>query len=547
MIPSDQAWAAYWAGAAYEGTGQYEMAINTNLKAINIYQTLNEPAWYSDALSQIANVYMIIKDYPQAEKRLFECLKINREVPNDYITVLKSLGDLYYLWEKNDLSISYYQTSDSIAQQIGDKYHQIDCQLAIAKIQLEEGFAELALQRIQDQIPKIQDQDLLRQLNVNRTLSKVYLKLNDFDQAIEQAQKSLILAESAANNLNETKVSHELLSSIYQSSGDYQKSLFHLSQSLAYRDSIFLGAVAQSLKEEEVKQNIIKYQAEKVQAERIAQIRAQQNRRYLILAGILMALLGIGTYLYLRLRKTRKLLAQQNLQLSQLNQTKDRFFGIIAHDLRSPMVALESVEDQMSFYLSKNDPNKLQRLASRIGDTTRQLTALLDNLLNWALVQTGVIPYHPELIDLKEILPDLLSLYQTNLLTKEIVVQNQVVDSCPVYADSRAVQTILRNIISNAIKFTSKAGSIEISSQEQATSHTIIIKDTGMGMDTNQLEQLFSLDKKSKDGSMGEKGTGLGLILVKDLVEMNGGQINIQSQINMGTQIEIRLPKAPNA
>ena len=110
---------------------------------------------------------------------------------------------------------------------------------------------------------------------------------------------------------------------------------------------------------------------------------------------MLLAFLGFVSYLFLQLRKTRSQLELQNIELQELNQTKDRFFGIIAHDLRSPIIALESVDEQMEYYGKKGKTDKVISLSRMVGDTTRHLNGLLDNLLSWALSQTGMIPYRP--------------------------------------------------------------------------------------------------------------------------------------------------------
>ena len=159
---------------------------------------------------------------------------------------------------------------------------------------------------------------------------------------------------------------------------------------------------------------------------------------------LLLAILGIVTYFFFRLRKIQRQLETQNDQLNQLNQTKDKFFGIIAHDIRSPIVALDGIGQQMDFFLKKKDPTKLNRLTNLIDGTTKRLNQLLDNLLNWALLQTGVIPYRPTKINVSETVDEIIQLFAPTATVKNIKLENNTLQNQGVYADPTAFRTILR-------------------------------------------------------------------------------------------------------
>ena len=196
----------------------------------------------------------------------------------------------------------------------------------------------------------------------------------------------------------------------------------------------------------------------------------------------------LGSYLFAQLRKTRKQLENNNIELKKLNSTKDRFFGIIAHDIRSPILALESVDEQMNYYADKGDVPKVQKLSGLVGSTARQLNTLLDNLLNWALLQTGMIPYRPEEINVYDLAEETLSLLSANASVKGIQLENRINKEHLIHADPTAIRTILRNLIGNSVKFTSKGDKITIASKKIENKIEISIKDTGIGNDqsTNQ-------------------------------------------------------------
>ena len=298
----------------------------------------------------------------------------------------------------------------------------------------------------------------------------------------------------------------------------------------------------QLLKNEQVRQNVVVLENKRKQAELEADLLASQNRLYLVLAGALGFILLFGSYLFYQLQKTKKQLEDQNLQLQQLNATKDKFFGIIAHDIRSPIVALDGVGEQMAYYLEKNKPEKLQRLAGRVDKTAKRLSALLDNLLNWALLQQGVIPYHPKSLNVHQVANNVMEMFKINAELKGIALVTQVPTNLTAFADESAMHTILRNLVSNAIKFTPSGGTVTLSTDVKNDKVFININDTGTGIAAEKLSKLFSLEKKSAKGTAGERGTGLGLTLVKELAELNKGTIRVISELGKGSEFVVSLP-----
>ncbi|MEM6263721.1 MAG: HAMP domain-containing sensor histidine kinase, partial [Bacteroidota bacterium] len=195
----------------------------------------------------------------------------------------------------------------------------------------------------------------------------------------------------------------------------------------------------------------------------------------------------------------------------------------------------------------KNDMGKMAKLGENVGATTRNLSGLLDNLLNWALQQTGKIPHHPQDLNLLELANQTEELFSANADAKGVALQTSIASDHHVFADRDGVQTILRNLVGNAIKFTSSGESVSVSSQPSGEFLEITVTDDGVGMDKNQLENLFSLDKRSKKGTAGESGTGVGLILCKELAELNGGSLRVENGKGVGTKVIFTLPLASKA
>lgn len=234
---------------------------------------------------------------------------------------------------------------------------------------------------------------------------------------------------------------------------------------------------------------------------------------------------------------------ERTAELQRLNNTKDKFFSIISHDLRGPVTSFQSVTRLFSHYNKLGQSDKIESLISKVDQSVDNLNHLLENLLDWSLSQTNGIQCFFESILLKDFLLRILEIYQVNLSSKEIELHLNVEDNIRIRADLHTIATVFRNLISNSIKFTPRSGSITISALSYNESVTIQLQDTGVGMDCQKLSTLFQLQgQRSTYGTEKEKGTGLGLVLVKEFTELNQGKITIESNPSGGTMVKLTLP-----
>ncbi len=373
-------------------------------------------------------------------------------------------------------------------------------------------------------------------------IGHIYFENQQFDEAYSSATAALKYAKEINNNrhlINATL----LLSNIEKERKNFESSLSYFNDYFIMYDSIRNEKSNAVLQKEKVTQDVEGAVESQKEAELKAELLSSRNTLYLTIAAALLGLLLLGLYLYQKLKKSRQEVEEQKIQLEQLNATKDKFFGIIAHDIRSPIVALDGVGNLMEHYVEKDDKPKLKRLATRVDNTAKQLGGLLDNLLNWALLQQGVIPYQPKALSIQNVVENTFAMFQNNAEAKEIKLVSEVDKNIQVHADEAALNTILRNLVSNAIKFTPKGGTVSVGTEVKDNKVFIVINDTGTGISAEQLKTLFTLDKKSEQGTAGEKGTGLGLNLVKELVELNKGILDVSSIINKGSQFSVGLPK----
>ncbi|TAE72920.1 MAG: HAMP domain-containing protein [Bacteroidetes bacterium] len=231
--------------------------------------------------------------------------------------------------------------------------------------------------------------------------------------------------------------------------------------------------------------------------------------------------------------------------LTKLNEVKDTFFSIISHDLRAPLNTLNGFLGVLKIQADAFSPEELKNFAEDMEKSIERLHNLLENLLQWSLSQTGDIEFKPQKIKLMTIVLNNVGLYTQIAKNKEINLITDVEDNIWIYADNNMTDFILRNLISNAIKFSNKNSTIEIISTHQNGYVQITVQDHGVGMSKEHLEKVFEPEEHiSTTGTQSEKGTGFGLLLCKNFVEKNGGKIEVESIVNEGTKIHIFLPKS---
>lgn len=239
-------------------------------------------------------------------------------------------------------------------------------------------------------------------------------------------------------------------------------------------------------------------------------------------------------------------LADSRNRIFELYQTKAKLYSIISHDLRSPFAAITQVINAIhEGYLDTDSPEFLE-IFSDLEKTTQATSALLENLLNWSSFQSGSLPFSPIMIDLVKLIYECIQLLERSATNKKINFNLDLPNSIQCYCDEVSMHTVLRNLISNAIKFTREGGtiSIHVSGHEQTTK--IIIEDTGLGIEEDVIEKIFTKNEHyTSKGTSEEMGTGLGLHLVKEFIEKNKGKIQVESKKDVGTKFTILLPDNP--
>ncbi len=237
-------------------------------------------------------------------------------------------------------------------------------------------------------------------------------------------------------------------------------------------------------------------------------------------------------------------LQTNNETLQHLISTKDRLFTIIAHDLKNPLNALIGFSDLLVRNWSRYTDDKKQQFVGLINTSSNNLFLLLENLLDWSRSQTGEITVLPKLISLSDVIVENVNLLKVQADKKEICLIDKTVLSVNAFVDMNMINTVVRNLLSNAIKYTPSGGDISLLVEPADDGMvSLSIKDTGVGMEQKHVDTLFKISENiSTPGTAQEKGTGLGLIVCKEFVDKNNGQILVFSELGKGTQFRILLP-----
>ncbi|MGF7077755.1 hybrid sensor histidine kinase/response regulator [Mucilaginibacter sp. UYCu711] len=233
-----------------------------------------------------------------------------------------------------------------------------------------------------------------------------------------------------------------------------------------------------------------------------------------------------------------------NQELKELNLSKDKFLSVISHDLRNPLTALLATSENLSRDAEKLQPERIKMFASIIHRTSHKILDQLNELVDWAKEQREKTNFSPHELHLRQYVNESLELLRENAQQKEIMLENQVAEDLYIHADALMFRSILQNLVTNAIKYTPAGGeSVAVTATASDGMIELCIRDRGVGMSTQTREMLFGqVSAASLLGTSKEKGTGLGLLLVKDFVNMHGGTIRVESELNKGTCFLFTMP-----
>lgn len=394
-------------------------------------------------------------------------------------------------------------------------------------------------------------------------IGATYMTSGQKAKALSLFQESLKYAE-VVNSISIKRSVYDNLYKFYRERNDPENALKYLE--LYTEANVSINSEESKLK---IKELELKYNAENFQNEiellkkdnRINKLRLNRSRIGIISLAIIIflsiALFLITTKRTHQKRESNLILSRKNAELEaanrklqeseknlrELNITKDKFFSIIGHDLRNPLNALLGFSELISGNTMDYSLEEIQKYNRIINESAKNIHQLIENLLEWSRSQSGNIDFNPKLLDLSKITHEIGNVFSMAAGKKEIKIHNKISPSIKVYADKNLLSTILRNLINNAIKFTYNGGDITLAAEHRGGQVQIAVSDTGIGMTREKINRLFRLDVNSTlSGTSEEKGTGLGLILCKEFIEMHNGKIWVESEPEKGSTFYFSLP-----
>lgn len=534
----------------YHSGGQFEKATELFIQAFNLDKKTGNKQRQSSSLNSLGRVYVDWGKYDTGLKYYFQSLNLLDTVKEKSMIAIRynNIGMVYQLKNDHKNAIKWIDKARKIEVAEGNTP-----KLAIRYFNLASSYA--ALKDHQSALKYYTDsENIFSSLGQDKELSKVYAGLgqlmmnqgNDHKAAV-YLQKSLEKAEKAGT-LPEKSSIYKLLYEFHKKNGQFEKALRYFDRYITTKDSIFNLNSSKQIEELEIQYQTAQKEIEITRLESENQVKQKEvtfrkRERNIATFGfiILAVLLGILYRLFNIVKKQKYILANQNEELDRLNKIQNQLFSIISHDFRSITSSYQASAKIIEHYLGKGQPEKLLPIANEITKNSKNLSSMLENLLQWALIRRKGIEPDKKQVIVREEFEKTVEILKDQIESKdnrvEIFSNNETV-----WCDTESLNLILRNLIANANKFTQN-GIIKLESKTSGDNTLVIISDTGTGMSEDTVNSLFSLTKdKTKQGTAGEKGTGLGLLLVAEHLEKNSGTIEINSAPGKGSSFIIKLP-----
>lgn len=479
-------------GIIYDNRGRYDKALEFYSKALKIRESLNDTAGTAGILDNIGIVHDRLGEYETALEYYQRSLELNETSENKkgIAASLINIGITFYNLKKYDTALGYIEKSLKFSEELEDK----------------EGVIYALF-----------------------NIGNIYRYNDKPDKALNFLRKGL----NAAKEINSKRIMqhiYKMITEIYNERQDYKNAFKYSELYSNMREQVYIEENNTRIAELQSRVEIEKKEKE------IELLRKERN---------------LQQQKYNYIEETKKILVEKNKQiehqneeLKELNATKDKFFSIIAHDLRNPFNSMITLSEMLlKEYKEMSDEEKMMWIKD-IEHSSKNSYHLLENLLKWSMSQTDRLKFTPVKIDMQHIAHDTVELLTLSARKKKINLSHSIPEGTFVKADEEMIKTVLRNLVTNAIKFTDEKGEIKISCGIKDDEVITTVSDTGVGISKESIKKLFKIEKSHKSyGTKKEPGSGLGLILCKEFIEKNGGEIYAESVQGKGSKFKFTLPR----
>ena len=534
-------------GIVYDEKGQLEEALKYYFEGDSIYEKISNQSKSAGALKNIGNIYRKLKRYDNAYYFLQQALALQTSAKDSagIGNVLNDIGLVYYDQDSTRKAMACFNT-------VKTRYGKYIRGEVMNNVLNNIALTYLKMKLYDDAFRYYQSALQLMQKTNNRyglvlgNIGYLYYQKGDYFNALKYHMQCLAIGREIKSNQLLLQ-SYGNLKKTYQALGDYKKAFRYQSAEMALNDTIYK---AESIRNYEEMQ--AKYQNEKNQKEilllhhdqQIAAIElsAQRRTKYFLLIGIGLALiLTLSLYRsYLVKRSSNLKLNKLNSQLAEANSSKTKLLSIISHDLRSPVSSLFNFLQLQKLNAKKLLKDEQEDIDRKIIQSAENLLEAMEDILIWSKSQMDLFKPQHEEVDTAEILDEIISLHEQFAIAKNIELKKEPGMQPAFNTDPNFIKIILRNLVSNAIKFTPANGRVSIGARKDTSTVIVTVKDTGPGIKQEDLKHIFEWNSIRSDSS------GLGLKLAKEFTEKLGGKLSVESAIGQGTAFVVSLPDTPS-
>ncbi len=544
-------------GTIYSITGDFIKAITLHMEAMEIYERNNLKADQMVAHVRLGNLFNKLGNFSRSKAHYMKSLALNgpdgdRNIEMD---VIQNLGLLYQQVKKDpDSALIFLRKALRMAENAGNLSSLLSIWVNTGNVYFDladyRKAVEYYIKAYQSPIILARKYELAA---VKVNLGTSWLNLGEMEKAENLLREGLALADTG-NFTEFQKIACLSLATLSEKRGDYREAYKYARRSILLNDSISSRDMKDLVLEVQ-----FRYEMEKMENQNA--LLAKQNelhgqtilkQRILVISSlVVLALIILLLAVILRSRRKQNALIrkldEQNVQLQEAILTRDKFFSILAHDLKSPFSGLLGLLDMLDEDAPELDESSRREMIHSLRRTSHNTYNLLENLLEWSRMHRGIINYEPRDIALCEVVDHVFRILESRAAIKSQSLVNEVEPGTRVHTDKNIISALLINLVNNGIKFTPRNGTIRVFTRTPNDKLMICVEDTGVGIEEEDIPKLFRIDVSyQRQGTEREPGTGLGLIMCREYITLMGESIFVSSQVGKGTTISFTVTPAQN-
>ena len=545
--------------------GNVDLAFETFLHSLDYAKKMGDKATVFNTLLNIGIMYDNNNNYDKCLYYYYEALKYSDNVDRSSVALLQSyIAEVYLTLKNNEKAEEYLKYAVENSKLSNDTNSLIWAYSSLGRIEIDKKNFGAAENYFKESLSLAQKTEFkLEIIHALTDLGKFYNATNNFLKAEENLSEALRLVNEI-NSISDLNLIYGELSSLYYKKQEFKKAYEFHEKYKIYSDSLYALSNSEKLLEIQTKQELRQKERETelLMNENDLQKKIISSQKILALVISLLAIVSI-IFIWILLRNRNNILKAKNLLqfkneeiennrteiseknkvLAGLNAAKDKFFSIIAHDLRNPIAAFVNISELLELEYDRMSDKDKKEIISQMNSSSKNLIMLLENLLTWARLSNNKIDVYPENLLIKDVLESAIHPYLQSAQNKKIKINVDAPEKLTIDTDKFILQTIVGNLVNNAIKFSNQYSEVNVSLTNSNGNYKLVVKDHGIGIEESQLRNIFLLGKVSTGrGTLGEGGTGLGLVLVKELVEKLNWKIEVKSKVNSGSEFVVIIP-----